>query len=356
MLRLLWSVGPCAACLPLRMFLQRLRRERRLILGTDPDCIKIYANPRLRRLPRSRIGLIQALDGRERPTMNLLEAWREWSMPIGTPMILDGDEPILEAKRSRSLYTMSNTWKEYTSEAAFGRGNDFRFHLSLIPVPFVGDLERAKIFILLLNPGLEPQDYYGELHVSSFRQRLLDNLAQRFNPGDVPFFCLDPTFSWHSGFAWWNAKLRRIISVVAEQLALTYAQARAAVARSIAAIDLVPYHSESYNLPVRVEQRLRSVQLARDYVQSVLLPRAAAGEVLVVITRKARVWGVTASPGVVVYSSDEARAAHLTPNSTGGKCILEQLFRSYIEQGAESAAGPTVQPHELLRGTWRGTS
>ncbi|WP_437877275.1 hypothetical protein [Sorangium sp. So ce513] len=259
-------------------------------------------------------------------------------------MILDGDEPVLEPWRGRALYTFDSTWDGYTSQATFGDGSDVRLHLSLVPVPFVGDVQRASVVILLLNPGLKPQDYYGELHVPSFQLRILGNLRQQFDRVECPFLCLDAVFSWHSGFAWWNAKLRGIIAVVAKRLQVTYAQARTAVARSIAAIDLVPYHSESYGLPLRVEQRLRSVQLAREYVQSVLLPRAATGEVLVIAARKAQAWGIRSSSGVVVYSADMARAAHLTPSSSGGKRILEQLFRSEIDKLVDGVAQRSVAP------------
>lgn len=41
-----------------------------------------------------------------------------------------------------------------------------------------------------------------------------------------------------------------------------------------------------------------------------------------IVTRQARSWGLPPEDGVIVYTGTQARAAHLTPDSPGGKAIL----------------------------------
>ena len=47
-------------------------------------------------------------------------------------------------------------------------------------MPFVGDLQSADVFLVLLNPGLGPLDYYGEeKNEPGYREALLANLGVR---------------------------------------------------------------------------------------------------------------------------------------------------------------------------------
>ena len=66
------------------------------------------------------------------------------------------------------------------------------FDLSLLPVPYGGDLQVAEIFVLLLNPGFAFADYYAETRVPEYRHRLERTLAQDFDGTDFPFLWLDP--------------------------------------------------------------------------------------------------------------------------------------------------------------------
>jgi len=127
--------------------------------------------------------------------------------------------------------------------------------LDLLPIPFVGNLEAASIFLLLLNPGFGPHDYFGEYMVSEFRATLVDNLKQ--TPG-CSFLCLDPRFSWWGGFAYWQAKLQQVIQALAGSTGVSYGRAHAFVRSSVAALELVPYHSESF--AVQTASSANSVQ------------------------------------------------------------------------------------------------
>lgn len=264
-------------------------------------------------------------------SMKLLKAWAAWR-PHRAPFVLPADAAALLGGPSSKHTTSISGWRAAHREADFGAPGDRRLHLGLLPVPFVGDLRRASIYILLLNPGLGATDYFGEYEVPAFRTASLANLRQE-EGRRYPFFVLDPQFAWHGGFEWWNQKLSAVILELAAHWQLSFAEARQRLAQKLACIELLPYHSSSFADRGRWRERLPSVSLAREFVHSTVLPRARAGKAIVIVTRQARQWGVPAGPGVVLYSGGHARGAHLTPSSPGGRAILQHLTRSGARSG-----------------------
>jgi len=218
-------------------------------------------------------------------------------------------------------------WPDAYRAADFCAPKDHRLHLGLLPQPFLGDLRRASIYILLLNPGLSPRDYYGEDKVGEYRKALVANLRQKFKRGSLPFLFLDPQYSWHGGFSWWHGKLARVISCLANRWAVSFAEARARLARELASIELVPYHSPSFRDPGGWIRNLESVALARAFVSDTVVPRVRRGEAIVIVTRQAKVWNLPRHSRIVRYSGQQARAAHLSPESPGGRAILRHLAR-----------------------------
>ena len=257
--------------------------------------------------------------------MELLTEWKAWR--VGSPPhALDADRTLLSTGRSAIAIKLRLSWREAYSADDFAAPGDTSLHLGLLPQPFIGDLRRARIFLLLLNPGLGPDDYYGENEVPEFRNALLANLGQDFAGNPYPFLFLDPKYSWHGGFDWWHTKLARVIDQLAKSMSTSFATARRRLASEIASIELLPYHSASFRDADHWLKKLPSVALARKFVAQVVMERVRSGEAIVIVTRKAREWNLPLEDGVVVYSAGEARAAHLTPTSRGGKAILDFLL------------------------------
>lgn len=257
--------------------------------------------------------------------MELLTEWNAWR-PGAPPHVLDADRPLLSSDRSAQAIELRSSWREAYSADDFAAPGDKSLHLGLLPTPFFGDLRRATIFLLLLNPGLGPHDYYGEHEVPEFRKALLANLRQDFSGNPFPFLFLDPRFSWHGGFDWWHTKLARVIDQLANSWATSFAIARSRLASEIASIELLPYHSASFRDADHWLKKLPSVGLARDFVTDVVLPRVRSRNAIVIVTRKAREWNLPSEHGVVIYNAGEARAVHLTPTSKGGKAMLDFLL------------------------------
>ena len=51
------------------------------------------------------------------------------------------------------------SFKEYVGSDLFGDPYDKKLHLGLTPVPFIGNLGKASIYLFMLNPGLTSSDY-----------------------------------------------------------------------------------------------------------------------------------------------------------------------------------------------------
>jgi hypothetical protein len=256
--------------------------------------------------------------------MNLLDAWATWR-PTQTPFVLDEDREVLRSERTVRAIVTHGGWRQALQAPDFCAPGDTRLHLGLLPHPFCGDVRRATIYLLLLNPGLGPHDYYGEYEVPEYRAGLLDNLKQEFREDAAPFLFLDPRFAWHGGFDWWHGKLAMVIQRLAAARQVSFAAARSFLASRIASIELLPYHSPAFRDAGGWLGKLNSVGLARRFVAEFVLPRVLCGDAIAIVTRQVAAWNLPEHPGVVTYSAGQARAAHLTPESPGGRAILAHL-------------------------------
>jgi hypothetical protein len=191
-------------------------------------------------------------------------------------------------------------------------------------MPFVGSLSRAKVFLLMLNPGLSPTDYFGEFEQPAYRQALRNNLFQS-EEMEFPFLFLNPHFSWHDGFRYWHTKLRSVVEALRAVWAVPYYEALRRASRLIASVELLPYHSAMFDLSKRRLSSIPSVRVAQDFVHE-LSVRANRGEVTIVVARSSAMWKLMPSANVVVYSGAEARSAHLTVSSRGGKAVFDGVL------------------------------
>ena len=161
-----------------------------------------------------------------------------------------------------------------------------------------------------------------------YRKALLANLRIGLKRDEFPNLFLNPEYSWHSGFTYWHRRLAGLVSEFAEDHKVNRREALQVFSKSVAWLELVPYHSRPFGLTDRIIGGLHSVELARSYVREVLLPRAKRSEMLIIAVRQAKRWGLKDGQGVIVYKGSQTRAAHLTPNGPAGRQILMQLSRA----------------------------
>jgi hypothetical protein len=194
---------------------------------------------------------------------SLINYWRRFKPVPGQPNIHPDDEAWMQENWPDVLTgKLYKSWSSYTSGERFGM-HDNLLHLSLIPVPYAGDLENAEIIILLTNGGFGDGDYFFEDHA---RQTLLDNLSQKHGR-DFPFFCLNPDLAWSGPFQWWEPKLRPIIDLlIADKM--SYPNALKLLANKIAVVELFPYHSRNSAKLKGINERnlMPSVRKAREFL------------------------------------------------------------------------------------------
>jgi hypothetical protein len=251
----------------------------------------------------------------------LIEFWRRWDM-AQAPYVHPDDWPILQAGDGRHIHRRSLNFEQFVASDRFGDFEDARFHLSLLPAPFAGDLRSADILVFLLNPGFSFSDYYAEFRIEGCKARLQRMIGQDFDGIEFPFIWLDPEYCWHPGFNWWERKLREVIREVAKrQFGGRYLNALRSISRRLACIELVPYHAPTFKAH-RLIDRLASTTAARAFAARAV-ESAPSGEKTIIVTRQAAQWGITQTlPHVVVYAGGLTRGASMGINTAGGRAIL----------------------------------
>jgi hypothetical protein len=255
----------------------------------------------------------------------LVSFWRKFDVEK-PPFVHPEDLPVLRQKDRWLKNGDPVDFDTFIASTRFGDPEDIRLHLSLLPVPYVGDLVRAEIVVFLLNPGFSYSDYWAETKMPGFRKRLEENLQQSFKGVEFPFLYLDPEFCWHPGFIWWEKKLRDVVTEIAKQkFNGSYLVALSNLSRRLACLELVPYHSSSFGDRSLIEQ-LPSVKLARQFASGTLVPAANAHKCTLIVTRQAKTWGLPdGTKNAIVYEGGHTRGASLSITSRGGQAIL----RSY---------------------------
>ena len=236
--------------------------------------------------------------------MDLLCEWRQWNSG-SPPYMLEADAPFL--KRSGEYYDDIRR-VDYDSK-------DKRLHLGLLPGPFMGDILNASIYILTLNPGYRPRDYDGDKK-PDFRRAMLANLKQERMEGVLPFTLLDPQFAWHDGFQYWRSRSKKVIQELAKERGTSREKARSELGEKLAVIQLVPYHSASFD-EIWLRRCLPSVRLAQEFVRDTVVERVRAKQSIAIVIRQVKYWdqyleGLTEEQGVKRYRGGECRAASLT--------------------------------------------
>ena len=199
------------------------------------------------------------------------------------------------------------------------------FHLSLVPVPYTGCLAKADIFVLSLNPGLNPTDYYAEYCVPDFRRQVEANLRQESPNAEFPFLYLNPKFCWHAGFVWWESKLREIATMLAKARSISYYQSLSELSKRIAAVELVAYHSVKFPYSKKMKESLTSSQCARKFVKDSIIPRAVSGKAVLVLTRACQDWELDHEPSENIVKCPNPQNVTFSSKSPGGKAILLRL-------------------------------
>jgi hypothetical protein len=237
---------------------------------------------------------------------NLREFWSELNLD---------EKPFIhriDAALSQDLCYSYSGLTDYYNEKYWS--DPSLFHTDLIPIPYVGNLQSATIFLLMLNPGFSLSDYYSECSSPDFVNALKANLRQDFSNSDFPFLYLNPNFLWNSGGEYWLKKLKDYISMIKDDRSCTYIEATQVLSQKIAVLELLPYHSTNFKQH-NLLSKLESVKQMQKFVKEYLLPKVKKGEACIICTRGAKEWGLSDQKNLLVYNASEARGAYISKNT-----------------------------------------
>ncbi len=256
--------------------------------------------------------------------MKLLDAWKNtrFDQP---PFVLDDDLHVLTSSpRANDLNIVGETCEDVKAHL-----EDDSIHFSLLPQPFNGDLLNAEVYVLTLNPGFACSDYDSNYRNPRHRQALLNNIRQS-QPSDVlPFLFLDPKFCDHGGYGYWFERtgLRKTIEEIHLcKNGITFEEVRNLLGHKMAVIEIFPYQSAKASGLGGLIDKLHSSKLALEFVRCHVLEKVKCDEALAIAVRQVRRWDHALGnrvDGVVRYTRGEARRASLSPNTRGGKAIIE---------------------------------
>lgn len=204
---------------------------------------------------------------------HLVEFWSRFAPQPGELRVHPDDRAWMELHWPAPLQEPFLDWPGYLHSSRFG-ARDADLHLSHLPAPYWGDLERAQVLICLKNPGFDNTDYFLEAQ-PGFQAAQLRTIHQQVNDEPFPFVHLDPQFSWSGSFLWWAARFRPITDALQAD-GLSYRDALRHIARNVAALQLVPYRSLDSVLPSVEQARQHLARTTHKQQQLVLVMRSHA--------------------------------------------------------------------------------
>jgi len=256
---------------------------------------------------------------------NLLKTWQSLDLNKSS-YILPGDQKILN--ESKTPISSMRDFADWHSDKDFGQRLTHELQAGLLPVPYVGDLRKARVFLLTLNPGFEPLDLYGEATNGDFKKDLVHNLTQSSLDSEYPFLTLNPKHSWHGGYKYWSKRFSDLIAFFQTERKCSFRQSLAFIAQNVAVLEAAPYHSTSFKVSHKTIATMASCKAIRSYVHKELIPRALDQKILLIVLRANWFWKLNPSENVIIYSQAEAIGSSLSLNSRGGKAIQRFLGKS----------------------------
>jgi hypothetical protein len=205
-------------------------------------------------------------------------------------------------------------------------GDDTDYHPNLTPIPYVGDLTKAKVFLLMLNPGYkqfyeiyeqaacefekfpcrfdgsyggygEPDDVYGDYY-GRYGEKIIENLGHRSRQR---FWPIEGEASSTDFGKYWVRMLTPVFQKIGSW---------DSIAEKFAMLNLIPYRSAHFKETKKVFE-CASCKLIRNFVHEDLLKRE---NTLVIVARRPKVWGVEVigyAAKTHVFHGVECRRIHL---------------------------------------------
>lgn len=263
----------------------------------------------------------------------LLQFWKRYNPQDGT-YIHQEDAALLDEK-DRGYFCYEKSVDNKTI-----------LHGDLRPEPFYGDLKRAKIYLLFLNPGFAESDYadntneiYRKINTQTLQQDFSGILSKYKFPWLNPEYGNKKSSNKMSAGLYWSGNLEDkrklgvyVYNLINEGLVKKYKgrfsddEIWLNFADNFCNIEMIPYHSTRVDNTVfdNLANKLPSSKLAKDFFQKELVKRAENDEAIVILGRRVEFWNYKGNnSNIIVHNPGQARKSSIGPATVGGKAILD---------------------------------
>ena len=179
---------------------------------------------------------------------------------------------------------------------------------NLLVVPFFGDVENAKIYILMGNPGFHTGDYIDEIEDKKYIELIKDNLKLQ----SKTFVCLKDEAINTGGYRYWsnNGRIPKISKYLTNLNKQSSSKNYELVKKSICVVESIAYHScnkpgnELYNLP----SSKMTKRLVNEYIQK----RVNNNQAMCFVWRSVSFWNMKLHKNLLIREPKQAQLSVFT--------------------------------------------
>lgn len=194
-------------------------------------------------------------------------------------------------------------------------------HSGLIPVPYTGNIKNAKVYLLLLNPGFNHNDYHSE-SLESYRESLIKNIRQELDE-EYPFMYLNPLFCHTSGGNYWLKKFDSIINSLHNLKGLSYSDSIKLISKKVCTLELFPYHSKNFGISLKIINHCPSVLKIKEFLKD---DCSNSGK-LILCLRNPESWGLlNSNDNIRILLPEQRQSASIKINRQEGKLIYDKII------------------------------
>ena len=88
--------------------------------------------------------------------------------------------------------------------------DQYKIHTSIFSAPFMGDINHARVIILMLNPGYDPKEEQAGYY-SIYKDWWLKQIQHIHPCPELPLFCLEKEYAKKSPY--WSNKLKPVTEI-----------------------------------------------------------------------------------------------------------------------------------------------
>jgi hypothetical protein len=179
--------------------------------------------------------------------------------------------------------------------------------INLFAVPFIGNVEDAKLYILMGNPGFHTGDYVDEIEDKTYIELLKENI----NISSSSFMYLRNEAINTGGYKYWSnrGKIFKIAHYLGNLNQRPFKENLEIVMKSTCVVESVAYHSiqkpseKLYNMP---SSKLNK-RLVNEYIQE----KTEENNAMCFIWRSVSFWGMKKNQNILLRDKMKARLPNI---------------------------------------------